>query len=253
MRLNASKFIVLVIFVEILALYYSWKFISRFGTTNLNQNVTLSTKVSKPNARQLGKFVTVVIRGFELQENDLLMTIESFVNLFPNINILIVCDELPYPPFELIFSNSTIKNVKLINLTPHLNVSFKEKYPLFQIKTKYALFLTDSIRISNRQAIVTMFNKILVSQDKILVSPVGSVKYVQCLKSTLLLKEWTLKYTHFDNITCDSILGKHVALVDVEILWKLPNVFMMPFPESLYIQTTAQNIKVCIRKCKIRF
>lgn len=246
MRFKVAKFIFLVILVELLALYYSWKFISKFGTNPTTVNITYSNKqiITKSGSKHISKIVTVILRNFELQENDVTLTVESILNVFPSIQILIICDGYPYPPLDLVFSNSTIKNIKLINLGLNLNTSYKDNYPLFQIKTKYVLFIPDSIRITSRQPIATMLNELMRVPDRIVTVSVASVKNTQCLNIDLNIKEWTLKYSIGKNESCDSISGKHITLVETSLLKKLPNVFLMPFPEAFYIQTVANNIKV---------
>lgn len=242
MRIKFIKFTFLVVLVEILALYYSWKFISKFGTNTMTVNVTLNKPI-KPN-RHLSKIITVILRNFEIQENDVSLTVESILNLFPNIQIFVISDGSPYPPLDLINSNTSYKNVKFIDLSLNLNVPFKESYPLFNIKTKYVLFIPDAVRITNRQSITAMINENIKLRDRIVTAPVANIKNVQCLATDLNVKEWTLKYKVIKNDTCDSVSGRQIILIETQVLKRLPNAFMMPFPESLYIQTTALNIKV---------
>lgn len=99
--------------------------------------------------RRLARLVTVVIRQFETFENDVASTVESILNSFPIIQILIVCDELPYPPLELNLSNNT-QNLRLVNLQPDFNKSFDERNPLFYVRTKFILIVPDSTRISSK-------------------------------------------------------------------------------------------------------
>lgn len=103
--------------------------------------------------RRLARLVTIVIRQFENFENDVTSMVESVLNSFPEIPILIVCDDLPYPPLELNFVNESMKNVKLIGLRPEFNKSFEERNPLFYIRTKFVLFLPDATRLSTKQVV----------------------------------------------------------------------------------------------------
>lgn len=244
MQMKFVKFTLFVVIVEILALYYSWKFISKFGTNNITLNVTLNKPVTRTGNRHISKLITVILRNFDLQENDVRLTVESLLNVMPNVHVLILSDGVPYPPLDLHW-NTSCKNVKLINLSLNLNISFKESYPLFNIKTKYVLFIPDSVRFSNRQSITSLINESLRHRDVIVTSPVANIKNVQCVAVDLNVKEWTLKYRVVKNDTCNSIVGRQVILVETQMLRRLPNAFMMPFPEALYIQTASLGVKVC--------
>ncbi|GLH07305.1 Fukutin-related protein [Gryllus bimaculatus] len=67
---------------------------------------------------------------------------------------------------------------------------------------------------------------------------------VECLKVNLNAREWYIEYSTTEDDVCDSVSGNHAILVATETIKKLPVVFMLPFPEALYIQAAAQNIKV---------
>lgn len=254
MRIKVAKITFLVVFLNIIALYYSWKLLSKY-TTNISTipvNIVhkpVSSKSSNSN-KHLSKSVTIVLRNFDLQENDVTQTAESILNVFPNIQILILTDEEPYPPFELVFLNSTLKNVKIINLSFNINVPFKERHPIFNIRTKYALFIPDSTRITSRQLVHQMVSEVTrkseQEREKIIVAvPFANAKNVQCWNLVLNSKEWTLKYDSVKNDSCDMISGKHSFLLDIEVLKNCGEPFMEPFPQALYIQTKAQDIKVC--------
>lgn len=103
--------------------------------------------------RRLARLITIVIRQFQSFENDIAATVESVLNSFPTMPILIVCNELPYPPLELNFANESLKNVKLINLEPEINKTFEERNPLYYIRTKFVVFLPDATRITIKQMI----------------------------------------------------------------------------------------------------
>lgn len=103
--------------------------------------------------RRLARLVTIVVRQFETFENDVAATVESVLNSFPAMPIIIVCNELPYPPLEINLSNDTFKNVRLINLQAEFNKSFDERNPISYVRTKFVLFLPDSTRISSKQVI----------------------------------------------------------------------------------------------------
>ena len=75
--------------------------------------------------------------------------------------------------------------------------------------------------------------------------PVGKSS-LSCLNAKLKVKEWSLKITKSAGTECDAVLGKHVTIMDVKLLKKLSDPFLMPFTDALYLQTTALGIKVWI-------
>ena len=113
--------------------------------------------------RRLARLVTIIIRQFETFENDVSSTVDSILNSFPAIPILIVCNELPYPPLEIDFANESLRNVKLINLQPDFNKSFEERNPLFYVRTKFVLFLPDATRLSTKQVMQVSIIYVYVS------------------------------------------------------------------------------------------
>lgn len=245
MRIRVAKVTFLVVFVNIIALYYSWRLISKYGNSITPIPIQVNNKPpTKTINRHLSKSITFVLRNFELNENDVTLTVESILNVFPNIQILIVCDGTPYPPLELLFSNITTKNVRIVDLSYSLTVPFKDRHPILNIKTKYVLFIPDSSRVTSRQVVQAMVSELIKSPDKIVAVSYPNSRNVHCLLLDLNIKEWTLKYESIKNDTCDAIHGKHAFLIDTQLLKKCPDPFMQPFPDALYLQTTAQEVKV---------
>lgn len=154
MRLKFVRtLLVLALLGNIIAWHRIWRL---FATQNTLRLLTPSTVTPDPPEklhRRLARLVTVVIRQFESFENDVASTVESVLSLFPTMPILIICNELPYPPLELNFANESMQNVKLINLQPEFNTSYDERNPLYYIRTKYVLFLPDGSRLINKQAV----------------------------------------------------------------------------------------------------
>lgn len=206
---------------------------------------TVSSNVKVP-IKHISKMVTVIIREFELVENDVTLTAHSFMNIFPTIQILILFDELPYPPLDIMTTNNSLPNVKFIKLLPSLRSEYSEIYPLNQVKTKYVLFVPDSTRITSRQSLQIMLTELHRKSGDILVASVRSQKNLAyCLMIDINIREWKLKYSKTNKkVDCDGIIGKHLILMEADTLRKLSNAFLLPFPQSLYIQTAALSIKV---------
>lgn len=145
--------LVLALLGNIIVWYRIWRL---FATQNTLRLLTPNIVTPDPPQKfhhRLSRLVTVVIREFETFENDVTSTVESVLSFFPTIPILIISNELPYPPLELDFANESMQNVKLINLQPEFNKSYDERNPLFYVRTKYVLFLPDGSRLSTKQII----------------------------------------------------------------------------------------------------
>nr|CAH7742259.1 unnamed protein product [Callosobruchus chinensis] len=204
---------------------------------------------TKSSLKNVGKLISVILRDFELHENDITITAHSFLSLFPTMQIYILYDELPYPPLDIMLANDTLPNVKFVKLTPTLKKSFVEQYPLNQIETKYVLFVPDSTRLTSRQTLQIMINELNTFSGNIIAAPISSHnKNMMCLRINVNIKEWTLKYSSLKGLECDGVLGKHIILLETEHLKELANAFLLPFPHSFYIQTAVLNFKVKIVK-----
>lgn len=204
------------------------------------------TKSSKPPNKHITKMITIVIRQFENFENDVAPTLQSIIQLLPYIPIIVISDSPPYPPFEFTSSNRSLKYVKMVNLEVNLMSNAIESDPLTHIKSKYVLFIPDSMRITSRQVIQQMLTQIMKDGVNVAV-PFSSARSLICQKVDLNLREWSLKFEQGKmKPICDSVSGKHALLVPTELLKALPRPFMLPFPEAFYLQTVAKQLKVSI-------
>lgn len=245
MRIKFTKFLALfIIFINIFIVYYTWKIFSSYVQENQVQVPVINTS-TKPPIKRLNKLITIVIRDFELNDNDITSTVQSFLNVFPNIQVYIIGNGLPYPPLDLLFINTT-KNIKLIDIIPDLKRQYNSDYPLSEIKTKYLLYVPDSCRIINKQSVQRMLNDIVKGPYKIIASQIAGKYNLQCLNFNLDLRKWTLNLSKSYNNTCDIIFGKHVTLIERDVIRKISNHHLIPFPQSLYLQSAALNYKVSI-------
>nr|CAD7404016.1 unnamed protein product [Timema cristinae] len=246
MRIKWAKVVTLaVIIFNLIGLYYIWKLLSYVNIDKHYDHLRSNTGSSLHNERShVVKDLTIVIRKFEYFENDIPETIQSLMSVFPKVPILIVSDTLPYPPLNLKELNKNGTFVKLINLNFNFNRLFEEKNPLFHIKTNFVLIIPDSTRISSKLFNV-MLKELKVQPDRLISTPFLNSNVKDCLKLKLELKEWYLEYIlTSDSDLCDVVKGKQVILLETGILRRLPDPFMLPFPEALYIQTSSKNIKV---------
>ncbi|KAL3288858.1 hypothetical protein HHI36_003305 [Cryptolaemus montrouzieri] len=125
-------------------------------------------------------------------------------------------------------------------------MSLMHTLPLLSVLTKYVLFIPDATRLLSKQSIQKLLNKATKHKGAILVSPLSRNKELECYRMNVSIREWSLKYNMVKSSYCDAINGKHVILSETECLRNLSNPFLLPFPTSLYIQTSILNIKVFI-------
>lgn len=210
--------------------------------------VTLSTNLAHTRTtRHLSKLITVVFRQFEEFENDVADSVQSFVSAFPNMPVVVVSETTPYPPFPFSATNETLRNVKVLSLELRLNASPQDLNPLTIISTEYVLFVPDSTRVMRRtmqQAVAT----VSTNPSQIIAIGIGN-SHLMCQQVKWNIADWTLHYIKdASGKLCDAMQGQHALLMRTALLHKLPQPFLLPFPESLYLQTAVKDIKVGINK-----
>ncbi|KAJ0174188.1 hypothetical protein K1T71_010334 [Dendrolimus kikuchii] len=213
--------------------------------------VTLSTNPAQSRtSRHLSKLFTVVFRQFEESENDVADSVQSFVSAFPNMPVVVVSETTPYPPFPFSATNETLRNVKVLSLELRLNTLPQDLNPLSLISTEYVLFVPDSTRVLRRtlqQAALAA----TTNPSHIIAIAVGN-GHLTCQQVKWNYADWTLQYNKdASEKICDAVHGQHALLIRTTLLHKLPQPFLLPFPESLYLQTAVKNVKVQILDSKL--
>lgn len=256
MRIRIAKLITfVVILLNFVALYFIWKLLSarsRIKSAN-TFNPTGPTLVSpihediklKPQAEFNVNDVTIIIRSFEEFDNDIPDTLKSILSIYHNVRIIIVCDKPLYPPLSINVSSVVYQNVKIIHLNPSLSSEFEERIPLYHVKGKYVLFVPDSVRFSTKQVFKIILDAFDKQSQSILAIPIKSSKPVKCLKLSIETREWLIKFTNSESADeCDFVKGRHALFMKTEILHKLSDPFMLPFPDALYIQAASKELSV---------
>ncbi|XP_028411056.1 fukutin-related protein-like isoform X2 [Dendronephthya gigantea] len=196
----------------------------------LSQPGTNDHKHKQGRPKSIGGKFTVVIIEFEEFENDIPNTVDSILNLFPDVNILIVSKKLPYPPVDV-----SQDNVKVVVRDQASSDPKKWGDPSFYIKTKYVLLIPDSVRLHNGKKLKNFNYEKLNTIDgaRIAAFPVGS--NYQCSKLKVDYRHWTMSYTDktYDGV-CDAISGtsKVVLLLQSSHLANLSEPFLRPYPEG---------------------
>jgi fukutin-related protein len=224
MRIKISKCASLtIVFINLVLFFVSWKyFIASEHSSDENsiQGSSFIKPTSKPRDRIkeankfLRKSVTIIFRDFYHFDNDLKTNIDHLLNLVPDLRILIISDEFPYPPLNIFLSSLSTnqssssssliykENVQFFNLDVDLTKTTNEKNPLNFIQTKFVLFMPDSFRLSNGRQLFQRLIKSLGpnikdrSHRKILIVPFMSTQKLinYCFQINADVPNWTLQY-----------------------------------------------------------
>lgn len=221
MRIRISKCaIVSIAFINVLVFIVSWKYFGASENAVEGEALKVYRTTSKPRDKiqEANKFIrksiTIVFRDFYHFDNDLKTCIDHLLILVPDLRILIISDELPYPPINIFTSSLSTNqtssgssliykdNVQFFNLDADLSKTASEKNPIHVIQTKYVLFIPDSFRFSNGRQLFQRLIKSLEqgSRDKILqkilVVPFASnhkdINY--CFQINSDVPNWTLEF-----------------------------------------------------------
>ncbi|XP_075169320.1 ribitol 5-phosphate transferase FKRP [Haematobia irritans] len=288
MRVRHAKLIVvLIVIANLILFYYSWKStlwknIAASLTLPNMESYDLLRKPTQPHVekspkdrarnafKHIRKSITIVFRTFYTFENDIKDSIDSILDVIPNMPIVIYLEGIPYPPLVYQRNSSAGRDevsVRFVNLGFDIAKPIYELNPLSAIHTKYALFMPDSVRLSSKNLLQKILREIntntwdkdpkVVSKSKAMIAPeeivrrviivpfAGNLKsFVGCTQVTLDLPNWTIQYVAVNSTSdkCDLFLQKHALLVDVGVLKEMPEPLAAPFPEMFYIQSKLSNI-----------
>ncbi|XP_016947620.1 ribitol 5-phosphate transferase FKRP [Drosophila biarmipes] len=233
----------------------------------------LSPKDKVRNAnKHIRKSITIVFYGHYNFEQDLRASIDSILDVIPNMPILVLQDggaEYAYPPvhYERNLTAGEERTVVFQSLAFDVRQSRQELNPLASIRTKYVLVMPDSVRLSSKNILQKILREInslgLPGQPKeqrppvppdetvrrmVLVPFAGNLKsFISCVRMTMDLPDWTLELVATnDTRRCDLFLQKHAILLDASVLGAMPEPFTLPFPEMLYMQAKIANLSTTV-------
>ncbi|EDX07989.1 GD25239 [Drosophila simulans] len=233
----------------------------------------LSPKEKLRNAnKHIRKSITIVFYGHYNFEQDLKASIDSILDVIPNMPILVLQDggaEYAYPPvnYERNLTAGEERTVLFQSLSFDVRRTRHELNPLASIRTKYVLIMPDGVRLSSKNILQKILREInsmgLPGQPKeqrppvppeqlvrrmVLVPFAGNLKsFSSCVKMNLDLPDWTLELVATnDTRRCDLFLQKHAILLDAAALGAMPEPFSLPFPEMLYMQAKIANLSTTV-------
>lgn len=218
MRLKHAKLIILVIVLINLILFYnSWKnfmkktvlipvepheFRDKFNNYQQSTDKSFKDK-SKNSSKHIKKSITVVFRSFYNFENDLKSSIDNLLDIIPNLPIVVLQDGVSYPPINYKINNSftaTENPVKFFSLGFDIRKNAKDLSPFAIIRTRYVLFMPDSVRISSKslfQKTLRVMNTIPASKTTMIIIPfAGNSKFQSsCAQMNLDFPNWTAEFS----------------------------------------------------------
>ncbi|XP_030387249.1 fukutin-related protein [Scaptodrosophila lebanonensis] len=235
----------------------------------------LSAKDKARNAnKHIRKSITIVFYGHYNFEHDLKATIDSILDVIPNMPILVLQEgaaEYAYPPikYERNLTSGEEHTVRFMSLAFDVQKTHDQLDPLREIHTKYVLFMPDSVRLSSKNLLQKILREINTvggnigkssQQHRVTIAPeqtvrrllivpfVGNLKsFSGCTQIKMDLPHWTMEYVATNNSAhCDLFVQKHAILLDVEVLRSMPEPFTLPFPEMLYIQAKIANLATTV-------
>lgn len=214
----------------------------------LNRQVVLKPfRIEKISVRN---DITLLLRYTPELSHHLMETIYSFLNIFPQLSVIIVSD-------------TNLKRAILTNLTHLKNqvTVFSLYFDLLRqnpkhciehfVNTEYALTVPVGVTPVSEDAVSGMVKALEHSNVSILSVPMIGNEDCKCLNLELNLLQWTIEYkfNNFQSFICDSVSGDHchqAVLMHKDVLKRVLQPFLLPFPDGFYIQSTVQKMKVKI-------
>lgn len=184
--------------------------------------------------------ITLVIREFEDFENYVTATVKSIIDVLPDLEVLIIADQHPYPPLML----KEFANVRLVILQPNADQSWSLSLPQTYIKSHFLLLLPDAVELINPSNLLgALFYLKQHSYLSSLALTTGR-DHVTCLNLHVDLKRWTLIYENTGpHQECDAVAGEHAILTRTEKFLEFPFAFSRPLTTSFYIQASLRRWK----------
>ncbi|XP_060073231.1 ribitol 5-phosphate transferase FKRP-like [Ylistrum balloti] len=189
----------------------------------------------------LAREVTVVIREFEDFENRVHETVNSFKLISPYMTVIVISDNIPYPPLKLNFSQT----VHFVNLQLQPMLTNPTDVIKRLIVTPYTLFVPDGTNITRSKHLLHAVKNMKTRKFiKALAIPVGYEK-LNCPGMDVHLRSWSVDFTNFvgGEGMCDYVQGNHALLMLTHDLFELTSPFERPLYVSLYMQLTLRRWK----------
>ncbi|ESO87607.1 hypothetical protein LOTGIDRAFT_127610 [Lottia gigantea] len=181
--------------------------------------------------------LTVILREFEDHKNNIAETVKLLLELSEELNVVVIGDNLPYPPIGLKESS----RFHVISLEPHLFTPLTNSRPEQVIDSEFVLLLPDSTMISSFSDITNAMQQLSDVYNSLAI-PLANER-LMCNILKFDVKKWFLVYSDSDQTNCDIVIGNHAILTKSETLFKFSHPFTRPIFSSFYIQNSLTNFK----------
>jgi hypothetical protein len=253
MRIRVSKFFTFsVVIANLLLFIISWKYfyssenpLDKIPSQKIDTTTTPKPKVDRVQEAKkfLQKSLTIIFRDFYHFDNDLKSSIDHLLALIPDLRILVISEDYPYPPINIfathLASNQTVKpsitnliykeNVQFLWLSMDITKTSTELNPLNFIQTKYVCFMPDNFKLANGRQMFQRMIKLLTNDEhqystrwkskrKIVIVPFDSnQRYINyCFQINSDIPNWTLEYEVKNKTTNCDLVWKFYSLVKAQ-------------------------------------
>lgn len=186
--------------------------------------------------------LTVIFQEFNPEDNDISMSLTNIAGKFPEVNVLVISQKLPYPSFTL----PRLANIEVLVLE---NDSGKLLNISNDIKTDFVMFLPDGAFIDDHflPAFINLMGRFYGQTTQIYAVPL-KLSGLSCYLIDFSFQTWTLKIGNALPSTkmCDFVYGPHGILLHSSHLSQISNPFLPATFMSLYIQFSIVKIKAVI-------
>ncbi|XP_005104871.1 fukutin-related protein [Aplysia californica] len=214
--------------------------------TDTHQGKHKSTgPITKEN---LPERVTVIIREFEDFDNAITDSVEELERTLKHVKVLVISDDVPYPPVQLNPKGSA----RIVTLAGNLLDNHTSCCPLHQVDTDFVFVVPDNVKIRDWTFIKSAAAFLRSRRNtKAVAVPVSDSK-LECFNMTVDYKRWTLSFPRQDAGSalseCQLIKGSHGLFLETETLRSLTEPLSRPFPFTYYVQARVKNWKTRVMK-----
>ena len=212
-----------------------------FHNKNHHARLSMDKCFSSHSSCSLAKQVTVVIRDFEMFDNVIIQTIQELYNILNDTKVLIVSDNVPYPPLQL----DSRWNVKVISLTADLLRNYSSDSLNRLITTKYVLVLPDSARLKHWTHLRESIGMLSGGGSVKAVAIAVGQRSLSCLNIYVDVRRWQMTVmVKGNNSRCNSFLGDQALVMSTGDFLALTEPFARPFSFCFYVQAAVRLWKV---------
>ena len=217
----------------------------RLATLKTTHNTRENTELHVDSYQEMtSDSVTFIFGEYEDFENDIADSVLSLISMFPDKDVVVVSDSLPYPPLKLPQNHNVHLVTTVISPDKQLSDSRPENY----IKTEYILLMPDGVSLKSKGHVEYMVDYLRHQQSniKMVAWPLaGDVPMCGDLKMNL--KQWTLQYSAAQRLDmCDTVNGDYPLLMWRKDFLSLSSPFSRPLPAAVFIQSSLHRWKVAI-------